>query len=239
MTHAFPEGTAVLVIDDDPDICLMIATGLLKHGIHVITAGSAEAGLEQLPYGTFDVAFLDQNLPGMAGLVLGEYLRRNNPHMKIAMVTGESSERLQRLSAAQDIVFIPKPFELSQLLDVITEAQTETRRRQAAQDAAESPAYVARPGAHGRALRDTYAMPRISARIQSRLVRTIKAALSRLRNQGEHWAVDRSVALAGLLTAQVLNLELPRTRDGKSLFEEYDALMHADGRRTEFNEEPP
>ena len=78
----------ILVIDDDPSMCEILSALFLSEGYLVITADSAEKGLEQLPFYTFDVAFIDQYLPGMEGLVFGEYLGKNNPEMEIVLITG-------------------------------------------------------------------------------------------------------------------------------------------------------
>ena len=112
-----------LVIDDDPGISELIARILLKEDIQVVVAASAEEGLEQLPHFVFDLACLDHTLPGMEGLVLGEYLRRNNPDMQVALVTGEDPAALEELTRSQGIVLIPKPFEVSEILDLVSRLQ--------------------------------------------------------------------------------------------------------------------
>jgi len=74
-------------------------------------AASAEEGLAQLALSTFQVALLDHELPGMHGLVLGEYLRRNNPDIAVALVTGSDEPRLDKRSRALGITHIRKPFQ--------------------------------------------------------------------------------------------------------------------------------
>jgi hypothetical protein len=45
------------------------------------------------------------------------------------------------------------------------------------------------------------------------------------------------VALAGLLAARVLGIELAKLPSGRTVSEEYDALMKSHGRRAEFEAE--
>ncbi|NIX18602.1 MAG: response regulator, partial [Actinobacteria bacterium] len=66
-----------------------------------------EEGLALLPDWTFQLAFLDHNLPGMEGLLLGEYLRDNNPEMTIALVTGSDEPKLERRTRDLKIKFVP------------------------------------------------------------------------------------------------------------------------------------
>ena len=109
----------ILVIDDDEDMRQLLTEVLLPDQHQVYAAGSAEEGLQLLPYTTFDVAFLDQNLPGMEGLVLGEFLRKNNSQMTVALVTGNDDPRLPKLGDQAGIRVIAKPFEVREILDVI------------------------------------------------------------------------------------------------------------------------
>ncbi|MEO8179468.1 MAG: response regulator, partial [Deltaproteobacteria bacterium] len=77
----------ILVIDDDADLRQMFERLFNGEQHQVVLSASAEEGLQLLPHWTFHIAFVDHRLPGMDGLVLGEYLRRNNPDMSIVMMT--------------------------------------------------------------------------------------------------------------------------------------------------------
>ena len=51
-----------------------------RGGHQAVPVASAEEGLELLPIWTFQVAFIDQRLPGMEGLVLGQYCGQQPGH---------------------------------------------------------------------------------------------------------------------------------------------------------------
>jgi hypothetical protein len=53
---------------------------------------------------------------------------------------------------------------------------------------------------------------------------------------GRYTERDRVLALAGLLSARVLGIDLPKTQSGHSLYQEYDQIMVQQGRRTEFEQ---
>ncbi len=70
-----------------------------------------------------------------------------------------------------------------------------------------------------------------------RTVRMTMPKLNDLRSVGRYTERDRVVCLSGLLAARVLGVDLPKTHAGLTLFEEYDQVMRAQGRRTEFSED--
>ena len=91
-----PEQLNVLIIDDDEAIRDLLVEAINARGHLAVSASSAEEGLGLLPFWTFHVALVDHHLPGIDGIVLSEYLRANNPAMKIALVTAEQDRQLQR-----------------------------------------------------------------------------------------------------------------------------------------------
>jgi len=225
----------ILVIDDDQGMCDLVSTVLTTAGHQVVVASSAEDGLQQLPYLTFHVAFLDHNLPGMEGLLLAEYLRKNNPFMQIALVTGSTDPKLAARTRHLGLRYIAKPFEIAQLFDVVGEYARAAADRQAErlQRAAEdySPAF----GCYLAEVADYFSMPGVPKRIEEKLVQRLKECLGNLRVASRYSERERAAALAGLVTASVLGIHLPSTRDGQSLYEQYDEVMRNNGKQPEFN----
>lgn len=230
-----PEQLNVLVVDDDASMRELLAEIIHRDGHQAVTAESSEKALELLPVWTFQVAFLDHNLPGMEGLLLGEYLRRSNPDMLIALVTGEDDRRLERRTRELSVTFIAKPFDNDAIRRVI-DTYLEVARDRAEQRANEGADDFEPPiGRFADELPASFGIPKVPGRIADRLVGTVQRSLNNLRSVSRYNERDRVVALSGLLTARVLGLDLPRASSGQTLFEEYDALMQKHGRRTEFN----
>lgn len=230
-----PDLFHILVIDDDPEMLALLTRILAMDGHVVIAVDSAEEGLSQLPWHTFQIAFLDQNLPGMEGLVLGEYLRQNNPHMAIALVTGSTEPQLARLSEAHHITFIAKPFAVEAILDVVSDYRARAQERLALRRQRDDLDYAPPLSAHVGVLTARYEVPSVPSRVEERVVLQIRESLRQLRSVSRYNERDRVVALSGLLAALVLGVKLPRNGQGETLFEEYDACMRAHGRRTEFS----
>src|SRR6202011_6254748 len=57
----------ILVVDDDPHICLAIRAWLQRYGFRVATAGCGPSGLAALDNSTFDLMIVDIFMPSMRG----------------------------------------------------------------------------------------------------------------------------------------------------------------------------
>jgi CheY-like chemotaxis protein len=226
----------ILVIDDDEDMRSLLVDIIGRGGHQVVPVSSAEEGLELLPFWTFQVAFIDHRLPGMDGLVLGEYLRRNNPDMTVALVTGEYDLKLERQTRALSITFIPKPFQVSDISGAIEAYVSAAAEREQRRIRHEDPDFDPPISQYASELTKSYAVPSVSTRVEERIVDTLKRCMNDLRSVGRYTERDRVILLAGLLTAKVLGITLPKLASGRTPFEEYDALMRQHGRRTAFDE---
>ncbi|MCB9581609.1 MAG: response regulator [Polyangiaceae bacterium] len=227
----------ILVIDDDEAMRHLLVDIVTRSGHQAVPAASAEAGLETLPYWTFQVAFIDHKLPGMEGLVLGEYLRRNNADMTIALITGESDQRLLRQTKALNITFVSKPFDVRQIEQLIDDYLVGARARSEARMRKEDEDFAPPFSRFATDIAESFAMPGVSQRIEDKLATTIKRCLNDLRSVGRYTERDRVLALTGLLTARVLGVDLRKLPNGRTPFEEYDALMVQHGRRKEFDDD--
>ncbi len=224
----------VLVIDDEPGIRMLLTDALHGEGYTVVAVGSAEEGLAQLPYMDFLVAFVDHNLPAMDGLTLSGYLRRANQRIEVVLITGSEDECLRRAAEEEDVRFLAKPLSIDRVLSLVEEqVQQRIQLEAAAGDTDHAPrTHLLADGQLVRELR----LPAASTRLGNVLVKRIKRCLSRMRSPRSYNEQDRVLALAGLITARVLQVSVPCTSDGRTLHEEYDRLMARMGKRTEFGQ---
>jgi len=112
----------VLLADDDDDVARVFTRALEARGYKVRrarTGGEALAliaGLTQL-----DAAIVDLVLPGAGGLDIVRDLRRAFPMCRIVAVTGMDEPVMARaFTDAGADMFLPKPVEMSRLLDAIS-----------------------------------------------------------------------------------------------------------------------
>lgn len=225
----------ILVVDDESASLNLIVDIVTRENHQAVPASSAEEILKLLPFWTFQAAFIDHHLPGMDGMVLGEYLRRNNPNMTIAIVTGAPDNALFRRSQELGLEFIAKPFGVSEILHVVDTYRQKSFERENERWHQQDDEFVPMIAKYSELLSDYFDIPGVPSRIEGRLVETIKHSINNLRSLHRYNERDRVVALAGLLAARVLGVRLPKTQSNRSLYEEYDNLMSERGRRREFS----
>lgn len=112
-----PDAPQLLVVDDEPELRGLLAEYFVRHGFVVSTAAHAAEARELLVQGRPQLALLDVNMPGENGLALARWLRETHPEVGIVMLTtaGETIDRIVGLEMGADD-YVPKPFELRELL---------------------------------------------------------------------------------------------------------------------------
>jgi CheY-like chemotaxis protein len=110
---------SVLVVDDEPDIVLMVRTILELEGDSVIEAGTGEQALEVLEREEPDVVLLDIRLPGVDGWAVLERLRESGrlDGLPVLMVSAHSTpSTYQRAEEEGSSGYLTKPFTSDELL---------------------------------------------------------------------------------------------------------------------------
>ena len=115
----------ILVVDDDQLILYALAKILKIDGYEVITAATATEAIEKISYCPFDLCLLDVHLPDLNGLELMDIIRDMCPKTKVIIMTAsyvdfaELSESNSRAIANGASHFIPKPFNLCDISEVV------------------------------------------------------------------------------------------------------------------------
>lgn len=107
--------STVLVVDDDRTV-LRLVEQALKDSSHVLTAGSAQEGLESLKEHRPDVLLLDIKLPDSSGLDIAGQVHDIDPKLPIIYITVSSASdlaiRAMKLGAYD---FLLKPLDVQQV----------------------------------------------------------------------------------------------------------------------------
>lgn len=113
----------ILVIDDEKLIRWTLEQHLVKEGYEVVTAESAEKGLELISEEAPDLVLLDNRLPEMSGLEMLEKLNVPERGLMVIMITAhgmvETAVKAMKLGAYD---YISKPFNLDEITFVIKKA---------------------------------------------------------------------------------------------------------------------
>jgi DNA-binding NtrC family response regulator len=114
----------ILIVDDEPNVRLMLATALQSVGYGVVEAEDGEKALEQLNAGgaSFDLALLDLQMPRMDGMELVSRLRDAGSAVPVVILTAHGSipEAVAAMKLGA-IDFLTKPITPDALRRVVAE----------------------------------------------------------------------------------------------------------------------
>jgi len=107
----------VLIVDDDRELCELVAELLGTEGFGVEVADGSADGLERALTGSHSLVVLDVMMPGMNGFELLRRLRAEGASVPVLMLTarGEDVDRIVGLEIGADD-YLPKPFNPRELV---------------------------------------------------------------------------------------------------------------------------
>jgi two-component system, OmpR family, response regulator CpxR len=113
---ASPGGLAVLLVDDDVELCELMQEFFGRRGIRLETVSDGRRGLSRALAGSHDLILLDVMMPGLDGFELLRLVRRQS-QVPVIMLTARTAQmdRVAGLDAGADD-YLPKPFGPEELL---------------------------------------------------------------------------------------------------------------------------
>lgn len=107
---------SLLVIDDDTELCEMLADYLRSEDFHVDSAHNAADGIDRVLSGSYALVILDVMLPGMNGFdALRRIRARSNIPVLMLTARGDDVDRIVGLEVGADD-YLPKPFNPRELV---------------------------------------------------------------------------------------------------------------------------
>ena len=122
--------TRILVVDDDPSVCDVVARLLASSGYAVTTATTGRAALEAATKQSFAAAFVDLCMPSMHGLEIINGLRALAPDTKLIVMSGlmadcggpPAPDFLGMMTNLKGIERLSKPFGRQDLLNLLPDS---------------------------------------------------------------------------------------------------------------------
>jgi two-component system, OmpR family, response regulator ChvI len=110
----------ILAVDDNPDITLMVKTGLEASGlVQVDTFNDPELALSSFRPDVYDLALLDMRMPKMYGYELYDIMKKIDKKVKVCFMTATYQD-YEALRAAFPTIeiecYIQKPVEAKDLI---------------------------------------------------------------------------------------------------------------------------
>jgi two-component system response regulator PilR (NtrC family) len=114
---------AVLIVDDEPDLCELLSITLQRMDMSPSTAGNVAAAQRMLKTEPFDLCLTDMQLPDGDGLELVQWMQQYTPTVPVAVITAhgnmETAVRALKLGAFD---FVSKPLDLAGLRKLVASA---------------------------------------------------------------------------------------------------------------------
>ncbi len=107
----------ILLIEDELDLCDLIAEILVDKYYSVVKCNDGEEGLYRAINEEYDAIILDVMLPGLNGWEILDRVRNNGKNVPILMLTalGDVEFRVKGLNKGADD-YLPKPFDMKELI---------------------------------------------------------------------------------------------------------------------------
>ena len=125
MSTPIPLAPAILLVDDEPDVRIILRRVLLAiaDGSDLIALDNGAAALAMLQSRMVPLVVTDLNMPGMNGLALAEAVKAASPSTTVVLITAYQLSDLARKSHTKAIDhYLPKPFPFDQLEAIVRKA---------------------------------------------------------------------------------------------------------------------
>ena len=114
--------TRILIVDDDPDILLLLTRSLTLVGpdyqLEVCQSGTEALTLGQIR--PFDLVISDYSMDDLNGLQLASKLKERQPELKVILMSGNGYAGLAQKTAEAGLNgFISKPFKLAKVFETV------------------------------------------------------------------------------------------------------------------------
>ncbi|HEY5647109.1 MAG TPA: response regulator, partial [Pseudomonadales bacterium] len=120
-------------VDDEPGIRRVLSRALTRIGHSVLLATTGEEACQVLESSRVDVVMMDLRMPSMSGQTLYHVIASRWPDLvgRVVVMSGdpEATDHESWLGL-HDLPVLPKPFDIAQLVDLVTRF-TESPRREA------------------------------------------------------------------------------------------------------------
>jgi DNA-binding NtrC family response regulator len=124
------EKIKLLIVDDEVQFLNALAQRLEIRGFHVTKATNGAEALQAARSDKFDLALLDLKMPGLDGKEVLQQLKKEHKHLEVIILTGhgslDSAVECTKLGA---FGYLPKPYELENLIKVLKEAYEERLKK--------------------------------------------------------------------------------------------------------------
>jgi len=108
---------SILWVDDEIDLLKPHILFLESKGYQLTTAQSGQEALDEVEQNTFDIVFLDENMPGLSGLETLSEIKQRDSSLPVVMITKSEEEYIMEEAIGSKIAdYLIKPVNPNQIL---------------------------------------------------------------------------------------------------------------------------
>ena len=118
----------ILLVDDEPDICMVYQIVLEDAGFQCISYTDSVKALQEFKPNYYDLVILDIKMPKLDGFALCEKIREVDKSLKILFITAAEwyyqdfrKQYYQKLSNDTNTIYLQKPIANQQLIKIVNE----------------------------------------------------------------------------------------------------------------------
>jgi two-component system, chemotaxis family, chemotaxis protein CheY len=115
--------SSILVVDDDPAVCLLVQHVLERRGFDVSTASDGQSGLSRFAELNPDLVIIDILMPGKEGIATILEMRETRPEARILAMTGGGSFAAGEVLRIAELIGadngLKKPFAPTELIATV------------------------------------------------------------------------------------------------------------------------
>jgi CheY-like chemotaxis protein len=113
----------ILIIDDEEDLCWLLASALSGKGYNAVTANTLQQSIALLKENP-DLIFLDLKLPDGDGMDILPIIEKQSPEAFVVVISGYGSEELKEDASDKGVYsFIDKPFTEEKIMRILERFQ--------------------------------------------------------------------------------------------------------------------
>jgi DNA-binding NtrC family response regulator len=117
---AMGEKFRILIIDDEKIVCERLGAELERAGYQVEAFTESSEALQRIAAQRFDLVITDMKMRGPSGVEVLRFVNENCPQTRVIVITGFATVETAREALRGGAVdFIPKPFKMSQLRELV------------------------------------------------------------------------------------------------------------------------
>ncbi|HZX63287.1 MAG TPA: response regulator [Bacteroidales bacterium] len=131
--HAIPDGSMILIVDDDENLCRNLMDILSKKGYRVSVAMDSISAIEKIKETVFDILLLDMKLPPLNGLETYLTIRKLCPNIVVVIITGflpEMQEMIDLVKNNGAYTLLEKPIDIDKLLILLQQIESLNGKRE-------------------------------------------------------------------------------------------------------------